>query len=296
MASTRRWRQCLRGATAVVYIAYRPARPFELRQLTLAVTSGVPIIRKWAGSDVYYGTRDHNIAEAYRSLDAVVSANITMTNGLIRELAALGLHADRHPIVLSRYPNPDPMSTDGTLPTAVLIYLPTQRATFYGAPAVRQAAQDNPDIPFIVVADKAHSLADLPNVQSLGWVDDMGPVWARCGLLLRPTEHDGFSRMIAEAQLRGRPVISTQTLPDVQTAIRREDINRLIRSFAKSPRIDPLARRRARLRFNVDNSHQLLALLSSVRLKPARRLRALKWLLQLQWQMKRPAGAPASKR
>jgi hypothetical protein len=127
---------------------------------------------------------------------------------------------------------------EGAMGRGVLIYLPTNRGRFYGEEVVTSTIQANPDMRFVVVADAEHRFAGYQNVESLGWVKNMGPVYDTTGCLLRITQHDGLPRMVIETLLLGKYVIYSHEFPGCWTAKDSNDVQNWISVFRKSALIN----------------------------------------------------------
>src|SRR5690348_2779696 len=156
-----------------------------------------PIIKHWLGSDVMRA--NDPLVQAQNATGQIVHwAN---SPWLAAELAQAGITAQ----TVSN------LGTDGTMlpippgPLTVLAFLPSFE--FYGGRDVLALARALPDVRFLVVANDGRHLPHEPNVEYLGYRDDMRAVYDRCHLLLRMPEHDGKSRMVCEALAYGRHVI-----------------------------------------------------------------------------------------
>ncbi len=134
-------------------------------------------------------------------------------------------------------------------PRPILIYMPGWRKDFYRFDLMDPVIASNPDLEFIVVADQSHSLAIYPNVESLGWVDDMRSLYNRVGGVLRITAHDGLPRTLMEALLRGLYAIYSWPLDGCWLARTPEEI-----AFA-------LARYRRMRQPNLEGREAVLAML-----------------------------------
>jgi hypothetical protein len=226
------WAKTLRRCRAIIYQGYRSTpKGYLLRQLAIATTLGVPIIRKWSGTDVLLNLDSEEIRQSTLDFNALVSNNITSEHkGLVAELHSIGIHTTLVPQVLT-----EPVFTEHTygpaIPSRVGIYLPNTRFDFYNGQVMEQVIGRNPDISFVVVADESHHFERFPNVDSLGWVDDMSIFWDKIGLLLRITKHDGFARSIVEALSRERYVIHNYPVGPIWLARDSGEINRALRRF-----------------------------------------------------------------
>ena len=140
-----------------------------------------------------------------------------MADHLVEELAQIDVQAQYTPIItphISALAKPRPLPKQLT----VLCYLPTQKRRFYGADIIDRLIQDLPQVHFIVLCDADTDYSSHPNVESLGLVEDLEPVMARCTVHVRPTLHDGTPRLVLEMLSRGRHAICTQAYPHCHQA------------------------------------------------------------------------------
>lgn len=282
--STRTWLDLLRQHDVVVATYCYEVQPYVMRQIDLACLMGLPVVRWWVGSDVLRCLHKPDIAANARRFDRLVCGNIAVAPHLTEELAQSDISAVAVPSVsdLSALDAPLPE----VLPRGVLVYLPDRKPDFYGRDKVRAAIEAFPDLTFLIVADESHSLAHYPNVRSLGWVEDMEPVWAETGAVLRPTRHDGMPRMLLEALARGRYALYAHSLPGCWPARTDKQVSEGLARFAQTqgPHADG---RDAVRRLAADAPERFAATLcrmiegQSVR----RRLRALRHLPIDQWRV-----------
>lgn len=230
MRSTREWLRLVRASDALIIVGYDGPNWFFIRQLALSASFGRPVLRWWVGSDVLW-CLDPALRGQARLLDRFCSANIAVAPHLVSELATIGIRAECVPSVLTPSMMGNADIPQGPVPKAVLVYLPDHRAEFFGGPIVKEAIERHPDLEFVIVADRSHSLAHFPNVRSLGWVDDIAPVLERCGALLRVTQHDGLPRMVLESLLRARYVIYNWDLPGCWKADDSQSVHEALEKF-----------------------------------------------------------------
>lgn len=235
-SSTNDWLKASRSSDVGIVVKYGKLDSFLLRQLGLAVASGLPIIRWWVGSDVLYALTDKHIKASAVSLDKITTKQIAVSPHLVDELGSIGIASDYIPSVVD---TAEPLPSSCFTQRALLVYLPTDRLDFYGAPAVQIAIEENPDVQFLIVADESHSLAHFSNVQSLGWVSDINSLWDQVGGLLRLTQHDGMPRMVIDALMREKWVIYSWPFPGCQLAQQPHQLFSEINVFKKmdSPNI-----------------------------------------------------------
>jgi hypothetical protein len=170
-----------------------------------------PIVMHWLGSDVTYALA---AAQHGRLSQRLVSqpihwAEVEWTSD---ELRSLGIQPEVVPLTSTRLAR-----ESSPLPPVftVLSYLPGARPDFYGRATVMSLARSLPEIRFLIAGSEGPASPPLPNVEFLGWVENMQPVYARTSVLLRIPEHDGLSFMVLEAMAAGRHVIWNHTLAGV---------------------------------------------------------------------------------
>jgi hypothetical protein len=191
------------------------------RIMTACRLLGRPIVKHWLGSDVMRA-RDPLVQAQNATGQIVHWANAPW---LTAELGQAGIAAQ----TVSN------LGTDGTIlplppgPLTVLTFLPSFE--FYGGHDVLALARALPDIRFLVVASNGKDLPHEPNVEYLGYRDDMRAVYERSHLLLRMPEHDGKSRMVCEALAYGRHVIWNYPMVGSRLATTRPLAAALLRRF-----------------------------------------------------------------
>lgn len=212
---------------------------YEMRQLSIAVALGCPIIRKWSGSDIYFALNDAAIKASTIAFDQIVSLNLTSEhNGIVEELESIGLSAQLTDQIINNMP----IAQSSHLKKAVLAYLPDARPEFYGFSYIESLVKNYPETEFVIVADKTHKLAHFSNVNSVGWVDDMEPIWERIGLLIRVTEHDGFPRSVVEALARQKYVIHNRQFEGCWYANNQTTIDSCFESFLQVKKVNDSAK------------------------------------------------------
>jgi hypothetical protein len=231
--STISWLSAVRNCHAIVWVGYHGPDLYLVKQLALAVGLGRPVIRWWVGSDVLHCLCDPGSRARARIAASFSARNIAVAPHLVEELSSIGIRATMIPTVI------DPefrreIPTINSCGKGILIYLPGTRAAFYGEAVVERAIRANPDLTFVIVGDDKHRFQGFGNVESLGWVSDMKPVYDRVGCLLRMTEHDGLPRMIIEALLLGKYVIYSHHLPGTWSAKNYEEVQDGIDRFRRA--------------------------------------------------------------
>lgn len=237
--SARAWIRLLRRMDAVLIQSYGIPPLSLMRRCAVALALGKPVIRRWAGSDVLACLESDEARSSSLALDRLGLLNVTPATWLAKSLATFGIQATVVPPIVDSdlqliQPNPGP------LPLFVLVYLPSNRREFYGERFVRHAVEHNRDLTFLVVADADHALAMHPNVESLGWVENMNDVWPRVGCVLRMTRHDGLPRMLVEGLARGRYAICSIPLDGCWLAKDSQQVQEHLERFRRE-RVSPNA-------------------------------------------------------
>ncbi|MEO6209544.1 MAG: hypothetical protein ABIQ10_05385 [Gemmatimonadaceae bacterium] len=227
----REWLRVLRSAEAIVIVRYHEIPTYFLSQLAMAVALDVPIIRWWVGSDVLNVLEREDVRRTALRLDSIVSTNIAVAPHLVSELASVGISAELVPSPLDPVLATSEVAAPVDEVRPILTYLPGKRKEFFGFEIIEHVVKANPDLHFIVVADHTHALASHPNVESLGWVDDMRALYARAGCILRITEHDGLPRMLIEGMLRGMYAIYSWPLEGAWQARTREEVQTALERY-----------------------------------------------------------------
>jgi len=271
-----RWISDIRWADTIVFQDYDGPSDYVIRQLALATVLGRPIVRKWSGTDALRCTTDTRFQTQARRLNSIVAVNLTEAEHTREELAESGIKLKVTPPNLDASPV---LRADEYKPLALLTYLPSMRPEFYGSRQVRYAAERNPDICFVIVADDTHALSDLPNVKSLGWIDDMESIWPQVGGLLRLTEHDGLPRMLLDAMARGKYVLFSRPMQGTWHVTDNATLDAALHAFKTAKTINQQGLEAAQRLLRPDNNRKLLDNLTDAAIKPGalRQAKAL-WL------------------
>ncbi len=197
-----------------IYQDYFKIGHYHKKLLALSSLLGVRLIRNWSGTDALKVSQYPIVAEDAVSLDKIMHSNICSCHqGIIDKLEAAGLQSSLLPQIIDF--GEQEILESQFVKEGVLVYLPSARRKFYGGDIVDELIAKFPDMTFYILADTETSY-DAENVENLGWLEDMSEIWDKVGLLLRVTEHDGYPRMILEAQRREKYVIhSNENLPGV---------------------------------------------------------------------------------
>jgi hypothetical protein len=270
------WISAILDSDVVLFVEYTGPTNVSIWQYSLATMLGRPLVRWWVGSDVLNALENDVPAKMSKVLDSLVMANVTCAQHLVRELDGVGINAK---FILSPV---DPTLAKVDSPVAlnrenILVYMPGARKDFYGFPILERLIPANNDLNFIVVGDDTHSLAHHSNVRSMGWMEDMSPIYDDAGCLIRITKHDGAPRMVLEALLQGKYVIYAWELSGCWLASTYEEAHAALQLFRqKSINANEEGRCAVRDMLRPDPSQQYLQLFEGVRnaVTPLLRLKA----------------------
>lgn len=172
---------------------------------------GRPIIKHWVGSDVLRAgeaavREQNNFNHIEHWADAPWLADELRSKGIEATVVGLSPVAEVPPMPLP------------AAPLTVLAYLPEDKFEFYGAQIVYELARRLPESHFLVLASERRNRPAPPNVEFLGYHQDMEAVYARCHVLVRLADHDGMSQMVLEALGHGRYAVWNYELEGVLVA------------------------------------------------------------------------------
>ena len=198
-------------------VGFRPGA-LTLRGIAfdLAWAMTVPRSRRltyWIGTDVAHTNDEaevHDIRRRWRRHLAGRSA--CGAPWFVDELARAGITAEA-----VRFPygtvGADPEWIDWPDRFQVSIYLPANKPEFYGSEVLLALADATPDIHYLVFGTAA--VADRPNIEHCGYVDDLVHALSRTVAHLRLSEHDAIAGTVRDALSIGRYVLFGYELPGV---------------------------------------------------------------------------------
>lgn len=223
----------------MLYVNFGWLNPREVVSFLRCSLHGIPAVVHWVGTDVWkmanYSSLNikgrlkwHIISTVYRLSKRC--GHLAGAPWLAQELASAGMKAAFIPVV-------SPLLDDGVqvrpLPSSarILSYIPLGREEFYGESKVLEAARNNPDVSFTVVANSPERKPNLPNVEYRTVIprSEMEEMLDQTTCYMRLTQHDGLSGGI-EALLRGRYWIFTYNHPYAFKAKTTEEIQAAINS------------------------------------------------------------------
>jgi hypothetical protein len=161
---------------------------------------GKPIVKHWLGSDTMR-LHDPNVQ---RQSAADFVTNWADAPWLVDELKAAGIEGQT--VGLS------PIAVNADLPfpstpLRVLWFLPEDRFEFYGGQMALAVAREMPELKFVFVGSERRGRPAPPNVQYVGFLDEIDDAYAQTHVLVRMADHDGLSQMVLEALNHARYVI-----------------------------------------------------------------------------------------
>jgi len=169
----------------------------------------------WIGSDVLLWLDDDAAgADTAARVRRLRGASITGALHLSDELRTLGIDSETVPFPGAVIPAPEPVPEMPAKMT-VVSYVPAGRPDFYGLPELLEAATHLPDVRFRVFggASDAGGGPAPDNVEYLGRVDDLCPVYADSSVVARLVRHDAVGATVTEGLLYARPVLYSLPLP-----------------------------------------------------------------------------------
>ncbi len=178
----------------------------------------IPQLLHWIGTDLVSvrGLPAWRRSIWLRTARRLIPLHLADSPELAEEVAALGLPRPRviRLLPLSLRPQPSPLPSQ----FAVLSYWSTDSMGLYRAGWVLQLARDFPHVPFNIVGRCTVVPDAPPNVQFVGWAQDMAPWYERATVLVRLLAHDSVSVMVLEMLARGRHAIYSRPLPHCRHA------------------------------------------------------------------------------
>lgn len=193
------------------------------------------IVMHWAGTDVLHALREWDRGRVSFGL-LERAEHWAAAPWLVEELAPMGVRATPRllPMVIRT-------GTDLPLPSEfkVLVFLAKSPHSAYDIEGTMAVIRALPEIPFVLVG--GYRPADPPpNVEIVGWVEDMQPQYARTSVLLRLVNHDAMSHSVIEALGYGRQVLWNYEIPGVRRVSGAPEAIEEIRAMAGASASQPL--------------------------------------------------------
>jgi hypothetical protein len=171
--------------------------------LSLAIRLKKRVIFHWVGSDVLLAKE---AVEKKTSDGKFLSYPVHLTDSpwFVDELKEIGIQAKYLPLLwVDNIPEKFVMSDE----FSILTYVPQDDQGYYGLPAIIEVAKQFPEIIFKIAGSKETNLPLTPNIQLLGWIDNMKPLFEKSLVCIRFLKHDGLSFFVLESLLYGKYVI-----------------------------------------------------------------------------------------
>jgi len=169
----------------------------------------------WIGTDVQDTLRDSRSGRSMRRLNRILrrARSIAGSDRLATELAEVGVEAKLVPFPGGLGHAPEKAAPLPEVFT-VLSYIPDARPVFYGGPQILEAARALPHARFLVAGGSGTWTDSAPpNVEFLGWIDDMPTALDGSTAVARMVEHDSIGGTAIEALLHARHLVYSYDLP-----------------------------------------------------------------------------------
>jgi hypothetical protein len=202
-----------------------------------------PVFFYWIGSDVTIANKTMLSFSSH-----FVKEHMANAPWLADELQKKGIQAKFIPKpVVETHDDPPPLPKKFT----ILAYLgQSDRDVFYGGNIINSMIQNLP-YNFIVLGG-TKKLQSTDKVRYFSKVDykDMKDIYSRSTVLVRITEHDGFSNMVQEALNYGRHVIWSMKYPYCHYATTYDDVAKILGELYKNQNLNILGMKYYRQRFD----------------------------------------------
>jgi glycosyltransferase involved in cell wall biosynthesis len=132
------------------------------------------------------------------------------------------------------------------------------RRDFYGGHIVLELAREMPDVQFLIAGATGAGESPSPNVQFLGFQDDLSQTYRRSSLLIRLPEHDSLSAMVLEMLARGRYVIYNRSVDGCHLAADIAQVRSAIQDIRTKPQPNEQGARAVREQFSLDREASCL--------------------------------------
>jgi|GEM_PF-576313 len=188
----------------------------------------------WIGTDVYHMQTDPARRERFRrAVLPHVDRHWAVSDRLAAELhQALGVRASVVPIVdhtLTQVPEAPPPRAPAVFTYGTHVGL--EHDDFYGIGAFCDLAARFSHVPFRVLVSPPPAHRELPpNVEFLGFIQDMPSVYRDHSVYVRLTRHDGLPKMVLESLAWGRQVVYSGPFPH---CLRARNMQEAVDVFAR---------------------------------------------------------------
>lgn len=208
----------------------------KLGDFIFAKILGIRIINHYIGTDVWRLMKEKPSKKFKAYLSNLLADRVfCVSAGLQKELSLLGTQAKILPLAFGSYPDIVPQ-----LPKRLNVYsyVPESRSEFYGWSFIEQLIRQYPDIQFYILANKGNGYHHYPNVEFLGWQDDIRQWIKDSYIYLRLTQHDGLPKMILEALAYGRQVIFSGEFPHCHRSTNFSELKSCFDNLLNKPKLN----------------------------------------------------------
>jgi glycosyltransferase involved in cell wall biosynthesis len=187
------------------------------RVLELALQLHTRVVQFWVGSDVLAAIAASRAGAVSGQLveDCIHLCESTWTRD---ELATVGVRAEIAPLPPFGATVPPSESILPPEQFSILGYVGKGSESFYRLPDFVRLAADFPDIPVRIAGIDSAGDTLPPNVELLGWTDDVSGLYDSCAVYVRIPEHDGYSFSVREALACGKHVVASYPYPHCREA------------------------------------------------------------------------------
>lgn len=220
LPSSAEWKKATQ-ADILIRVGYRPGArtiPGQIFELFWKAfrkfNSDSKVVYYWIGTDVLNALKDFRSKSGPTAFFNESKNDIHYVDApwLNHELAEMGIQATQ-----IHFPAPI-LRSESVLPTpesfSVLTYIPDRRYRFYDGPTIYAAAKRLPHVTFNVVAGKGSWVTNpLPNLNFLGWRNDMESIYNQTALVVRLAHHDALGCMVQEGLGFSKHVIYSYAYP-----------------------------------------------------------------------------------
>ena len=174
----------------------------------------------WIGTDVLDLKRERSENKYMRFSGASQRArNFSNAPWLATELTDLGVVNELVLFPVGKVSPPESSRIRWPSHFTVLAYIPDGRSEFYGGDTLVEAALQFPEIRFQVVGGIGSWLESIPpNMEFLGFVQDMDTILNNVHVVVRQVEHDAIGGTVREGLFFARHIVYSYPLPHTSYA------------------------------------------------------------------------------
>lgn len=182
----------------------------ESRVFDLALKNNVPIMVLWAGTDVLKAIENFQLGNFNEKYIHEIK-HFCEAPWVQEELKTIGINAEILYCATANISSELIESESNQL--TILGYIPENRSDFYGINQFIKSAKLFPKVRFLLAGSSGAAHQPLPpNVEALGWVEDMNELFIQSQVTMRYIEHDGLSNFVRESLGRGKQVLYSYPL------------------------------------------------------------------------------------